>query len=154
MVPGFLKAVNQIIILSSSEVGQSVLDGLEAVLKLKSIFLDSYSNLISATSLLVFKSTNNVINPSVNIRLKRYTCVETFVLGCAYFPCVCSPVVFFSKSRYLRLTKKSYFSLFHGLNYLEEISKWSTINGPEEFTDDMGYVVNFIQLFYESLTMH
>lgn len=95
MVLGFLKAVSKIIILSSSKVGQSVLDGLEAVFKLKSIFLDSYSNLISATSLLVFKSTNNVINPSVDIRLKRYACVETSVLGCAYFPCVCSPAVFF-----------------------------------------------------------
>lgn len=35
-----LKVANQIIILSSSEVGQSVLSELEAVLKLKSAFLD------------------------------------------------------------------------------------------------------------------
>ena len=35
MVLGFLKAVSKIIILSSSKVGQSVLDGLEAVLKIK-----------------------------------------------------------------------------------------------------------------------
>ena len=52
------------------------------------------------------------------------------------------------------LIKKSYFSLFHRLNYLEEISKWSTISGPKEFNDDMGYVVNFIQLYNEGLTMY
>lgn len=40
---GFLKVVNQIMILSSSEVGWSVLNGLEAMLKLKSILPDSHS---------------------------------------------------------------------------------------------------------------